>query len=133
MISMRSGIKTLTITAATMVLAAGPALAHTCTNASKQPDAGVQVVFDAFTGEIVWTTNGVAQRIANGVIDPTTGEGFHGLIGFDLDGDAVADVSIWEGVGPDGQIPVVAQDAGPECQGVMNIDEFIAACADLDV
>ena len=98
------------------------ALATDCTNASKPAAAGVQVVINLQTGEIEWTTQGVAQRIARGAIDPATGEGFHGLLGFDFDGDGVVDVSTWDGVGPTGhEIPVQAQVNGPADRGVTSI------------
>ena len=98
------------------------ALATDCTNASKPAAAGVQVVINLQTGEIEWTTQGVAQRIERGVIDPATGEGFHGLLGFDFDGDGVVDVSTWDGVGPSGhEIPVQAQINGPADRGVTSI------------
>jgi hypothetical protein len=65
------------------------------------------------TGEIVWTTEGLANRLAQGVIDPHTGAGFHGLIAFDANGDGTADYSTWIDVGPDGEVPLVAQLSGP--------------------
>ncbi len=109
------------------LLVASVAMAHDCVNASKaDQSAGVQVVLDLTTGQIEWTTPGVAQRIARGVIDPETGEGFHGLIGFDIDGDGVVDVSTWMGVGPDGEeIPAVAQFNGPPDKGLTNICLFL--------
>ena len=111
-----------------VLLAAGPSLAHECVNASKKNQAaGVQVVIDAETGDIVWTTNGVANRLAQGLIDPVTGEGFQGLLGFDLDGDGAADVSTWM-VGPNGEIPLNAQFNGPACKGVTNIETWFAEC-----
>ena len=97
-------------------------LASDCTNASKPVAAGVQAVINLQTGEIEWTTRGIAQRIAHGVIDPETGGGFHGLLGFDLDGDGIVDVSTWDGVGPSGhEIPVQAQLNGPPDRGVTSI------------
>ena len=111
-----------------VLLAAGPSLAHECVNASKKNQAaGVQVVIDAETGDIVWTTNGVANRLAHGLIDPVTVEGFQGLLGFDLDGDGAADVSTWM-VGPNGEIPLNAQFNGPACKGVTNIETWFAEC-----
>jgi hypothetical protein len=108
-------------TVASLALAT-TALATDCTNASKPAAAGVQVVINLQTGEIEWTTQGVAQRIERGVIDPATGEGFHGLLGFDFDGDGVVDVSTWDGVGPSGhEIPVQAQVNGPADRGVTSI------------
>ena len=111
-----------------VLLAAGPSLAHECVNASKKNQAaGVQVVIDAETGDIVWTTNGVANRLAQGLIDPVTGEGFQGLLGFDLDGDGAVDVSTWI-VGPNDEIPLNAQFNGPACKGVTNIETWFAEC-----
>jgi len=113
---------------ASVLLAAGPSLAHECVNASKKNQAaGVQVVIDANTGDIVWTTNGIANRLAQGLIDPVTGEGFQGLLGFDLDGDGAADVSTWM-VGPNGEIPLNAQFNGPPCKGVTNIETWFTEC-----
>ena len=36
-------------------------------------------------------------------------EGFHGLVAFDVNSDGIADFSTWIGVGPDGEVPLVAQ------------------------
>lgn len=119
-------VTTVISTAAAMTLAAGPALAHTCVNASKPADAGVQIVFGP-EGDVVWVANGLDHRMTNGVVSPD-GEGFHGLIGFDFDGDGAVDVSTWIDVGPDGQIPVVAQDAGPACRGIVNGETFFRQC-----
>jgi hypothetical protein len=61
------------------LLIASSALAFECTNASKSdPAAGAQVLTDAATGEILWATPGLMQRIERGLIDPYSGEGFHG-------------------------------------------------------
>lgn len=109
------------------LLIASSAMAHECVNASKvDQSAGVQIVIDLTTDEVEWTTEGVAKRIEKGVIDPATGEGFHGLIGFDFDGnfadDGVVDVSTWMGVGPGGEeIPAQAQLNGPADKGLTNI------------
>ncbi len=98
------------------------ALATDCTNASKPVSSGVQVVINTQTGEVEWATRGVMQRIKQGVINPETGEGFHGLIGLDFDGDLTPDVSTWDGVGPTGhEIPVQAQVNGPADRGVTSI------------
>ncbi len=98
------------------------ALATDCTNASKPVSSGVQVVINAQTGEVEWATRGVMQRIRQGVINPLTGEGFHGLVGLDFDGDGTPDVSTWDGVGPSGhEIPVQAQVNGPADRGVTSI------------
>lgn len=131
MITVRRGIQTMACTVAAMLLAAGPALAHDCTNASKPAGAGAQVLFGGDDGsEILWATRGVRNRIEKGLIDPETGEGFHGLIAFDLDGDGEADASLYDGVGPDGAIPSTAQEAGKACKGVTNIDVYLEECVD---
>jgi hypothetical protein len=106
-----------------LLTATGPAWAHECVNADKNQAAGIQVVIDANTGEIVWLSTGLQQRIAQGLVDPDTGEGFSGLLGFDLDGDGTADVSTFI-VGPEMEIPDEAQLNGPACHGITNIEVF---------
>ena len=114
-----------------LVLAAS-ALAMDCTNASKNPAAGVQAVIDVNTGAPVWISNGLQQRLDRGVVDPLTGAGLHGLIGIDLDGDGDADVSTWVGVGPDGdEIPDTAQEHGPACRGLTNLFVYLTTCVEL--
>ena len=93
-----------------------------CTNASKPTAAGVQVVINLQTGGIEWASAGVLKRVEQGLIDPATGAGFHGLLGFDVEGDGIVDVSTWAGVGPTGEeIPVQAQINGPVDKGVTSI------------
>jgi hypothetical protein len=114
--------------AASLVFASS-ALATECVNASKQPDAGAQVVIDIQTGETVFVSDAVQKRIDRGLIDPATGAGFHGLLGFDFTGDGEADVTTWFGIGPDGtEIPEVAQFRGPACRGVTNIGLYFTQC-----
>ena len=60
-------------------------------------------------------------------MDPDTGEGFHGLVGFDIDGDNVADLATYI-VGPNGEIPQNAQDNGATCQGIINIGVWFEEC-----
>ena len=112
-----------------LTLTAGAALADQCMNASKQDQsAGAQLVLGP-EGEFLWATEGLMRRIENGVIDGETGEGFHGIIGFDSDGDGVVDISIWTGVGPDGhEVPIEAQLAGPACRGLTNIGVYYTQC-----
>ncbi|GAB3619325.1 hypothetical protein GCM10027417_05850 [Glutamicibacter endophyticus] len=113
---------------AVLMLVAGSALAHECVNASKvNQAAGVQVVIDDESGEVVWATRGVLNRIAQGIINPETGEGFSGLIGFDVNGDQVADLATWI-VGPNGEIPQQAQYGGATCSGVVNIEVWFEQC-----
>jgi hypothetical protein len=112
---------------ASLILASS-ALAHECTNASKSsPAAGAQIIVGV-DGEILFATAGVLARIEGGLIDPNTGEGFRGIIAFDFDGDKVADASTWFGVGPDGEIPLVAQFKGPACKGLTNIGIYLTQC-----
>jgi hypothetical protein len=107
---------------------ASSALAHECTNASKSdPAAGAQALINGTTGELVWTTEGLAARLAKGVVTPD-GEGFHGLIAFDADGDGDADFSTWVDVGPDGEVPLVAQLNGPACRGLTNLFFYLTVC-----
>jgi hypothetical protein len=111
------------------LLIASSAFAHECTNASKSDQAaGAQILIDETTGTIVWMTEGLANRLEQGVIDPATGEGFHGLIAFDADGDGDADYSTWIDVGPDGEVPLVAQLSGPACKGLTNLFLYFTAC-----
>jgi len=112
---------------ALLVLAAGPGSAHECVNASKQNiAAGVQVVLND-QDEIVWLTKGLQNRIDQGLVDPETGEGFHGLVGFDIDGDGAADVATYI-VGPNDEIPEQAQENGATCQGIINIGVWFEEC-----
>jgi hypothetical protein len=113
-----------------LALAAGTASAHQCVNASKQNQAaGVQIVFG--DGEDpVWVSKGLQKRIDAGLVDMATGEGFHGLIGLDMDGDAVADLGIYI-VGPTGEIPPEAQAGGNPCRGITDIGTYFAQCMEL--
>lgn len=110
-----------------LVLSAAPALAHECTNPDKPAGAGAQVIIGP-DDQIEWATAGVWQRIDRGLIDPDTGEGFSGLIGFDFEGDGVADLFTYI-VGPDGEIPAAAQWNGATCHGVINIGTWFEECA----
>ena len=109
---------------------ASSALAMDCTNASKvDPAAGAQIVIDATTGNVLWISEGLTERLERGVVDPVSGEGFHGIIALDLDGDGSADVSTWVGVGPDGEeIPVNAQLNGPACRGLTSLGIYLTEC-----
>lgn len=125
---MRPSIFVSTTALLISVLIAAPALAHQCTNASKSdPAAGAQIVFGP-DEQPIFITQGLLSRIDRGLVDAETGEGFHGIIAFDLDGDGAADVSTWIGVGPDGQIPLEAQFAGPACRGLTNVGVYLTQC-----
>src|SRR5215510_5905219 len=104
---------------AAAVLTAGPALAGHCTNADKNAAAGVQAVIDANTGQIVWISAGLQARIDQGIVDLNTGAGFHGLIGFDIDGDAVSDLTTFI-VTPNFALPEQAQLNGAQCHGIVS-------------
>ena len=122
---LRRAVVTAVAASAAIALSAGPSLAHECINASKQPGAGVQIIFGPEGAE--WVSPGLQSRIDRGIVDLETGEGFHGLMGLDLDGDGAADVSIWL-VGPEGEVPLQAQYNGPVCKGVTNIDRWFEEC-----
>jgi hypothetical protein len=109
------------------VLISSVALGHECVNANKQPGAGAQVMINLVTGEVTPLTDGVERRLEQGLIDPDTGEGFHGLIGIDFDGDGTIDLTTWI-VGVDDEIPQIAQFSGPACQGVTNIGDYFTEC-----
>jgi hypothetical protein len=126
---MRRPLTAMVLGIVTSLLIASSALGHECTNASKSdPAAGAQVLIDGNTGAILWTTEGLATRLANGVVDPETSEGFHGLVAFDMTGDGIADFSTWINVGPDGEVPLVAQLSGPACRGLTNLFLFFTEC-----
>jgi hypothetical protein len=126
---MRSPITAALLGMVTSLAIASSALAMDCINASKSDQAaGAQALVDATTGAVVWTTPGLAERLELGLIGPD-GEGFHGLIAFDFDGDDVADASTWLGVGPDGdEIPVNAQLNGPACRALTSIGVYFSEC-----
>ena len=111
--------------AALVVATAGAGLAHECTNLDKQPGAGAQLVFGP-TDEVEYISKGLQSRIDRGLVDFETGAGFSGLIGFDDDGDGVADGFTWI-FGPGGEIPEQAQWNGSTCHGVVNF-EVAQAC-----
>lgn len=114
---------------ASLILASS-ALAFDCMNASK-PDqtAGDQIIVDATTGQILWLSQGVQERLEHGVLDNNE---FRGLIGLDFTGDGVVDVSTWFGVGPDGtHIADPALLNGPTCRGVTEIGLYFSECLGL--
>lgn len=129
---MRRIIASAAAAAALSLVLATSALAFDCTNASKSdPAAGAQLVIDINTGAIVSMTEGLAKRIDQGLVDPATGAGFHGLVGLDFDSDGEADVSTWVGVGPDGtEIPTTAQENGPACRGLTSVFVYLTTCVE---
>jgi hypothetical protein len=54
---------------------------------------------------------------------PSSRSGFHGLVGFDIDGDGQADVSTYI-VGPNDALPEVAQINGAACHGIVPIEDL---------
>jgi hypothetical protein len=113
--------------AATIVLTAGPGLAHECTNLDKVASAGAQIVFGP-NDTIEYISTGLQSRIDRGIVDPETGEGFSGLIAFDEDGDGTADFFTYI-VGPNDELPDQAQWSGSVCHGVINIETAFTTCA----
>jgi hypothetical protein len=126
---MRSSISAAVLAIVASLALAASALATDCINASKSdPAAGAQILFGS-DGRILWATPGLGHRFDQGLVDPNTGEGFHGLIAFDFDGDGLADLSTWLGVGPDGEeISDQAQLNGPACRGLTNIGVYVTQC-----
>ncbi len=114
---------------AMLAAGSGAAFAHECTNISKPVSAGVQVVIDASSddGGIEWASQGVWQRVAQGIIDPDTGAGFHGLVGLDFDGDGTPDAATYI-VGPNDELPEQAQWNGATCHGIVNIMAVLTDC-----
>jgi hypothetical protein len=125
---MRSSIKALMVAGATtaMVFTSSTAFAHECINASRNGTAGAQLVLGE-NDEVLYISTGLQQRIDQGLVDPETGEGFHGLVGFDIDGDGVGDLATWI-VGPEDELPDPAQWNGPTCKGVTNIEAWFEEC-----
>jgi len=127
--SMRRAGAVAVLAVGSLVLSTGAASAHECTNASKNannPAAGAQLVLGA-DDEVIYISKGLQNRIDQGLVDFDSGEGFHGLIAFDIDGDGVADASTWI-VGPDDEIPLNAQENGSPCHGVVNIGYYFENC-----
>ena len=65
------------------------------------------------------STPGVRVRFEHGLIDQD-GNGYHGLIGLDVDGNGTADYTTYI-VGPNGELPDPAQWNGSPDHGVVNI------------
>jgi hypothetical protein len=112
------------------VAIASSALAMDCTNVSKSdPIDGAQVLIDGNTGDVLWISNGLAERLERGVVDPSSGEGLHGIIAIDYTTDGIADVSTWFGVGPEGaEIAEPALLNGPTCRGLTSLELYFSQC-----
>ena len=101
----------------------GRAFAQDYWNISKDahdPAAGVQIVVGPDGETIVFATNGLQQRIALDLVDPETGDGYHGLFAIDLNGDGTADISTFL-VTPGNEVPPIAQDSGSPDHGIVDI------------
>jgi hypothetical protein len=109
-----------------VVLAAGPAAADHCVNADTN-DQGLQVVIDTATGEPSYLSPGVQRRIDKGLIDVTTGEGFHGPTGLDFDGDGAADAVTFQ-VTPWNALPGPALVNNASCHGIVDIYTYLFTC-----
>ncbi len=69
---------------------------------------------------ITFLTQGMRKRFESGV---TTEDTFRGLVGLDFDSDGKADLTTYI-VGKYGEIPMRAQEAGAECNGIVNIEAY---------
>ena len=126
---MRRTLLVATVTIVLVGMLSGTAIASECINASKNQAAGAQLVLGPDFQTPIYISQGLQKRLEQGVIDAETfEEEFHGLVAFDTDGDGVADLSTWIGVGPDGEVPLAAEFAGPACQGLTNIGIYLEQC-----
>ena len=126
---MRRPITATIFGVAASLIIASSALAFDCVNASK-PDqsAGVLAIIDGNTGAVLWLSEGLEQRLEQGLIGED-GSGLYGLLGFDYTGDGIVDVSTWLGVGPDGtEIAEPALLNGPACRGITEIGVYFSEC-----
>jgi hypothetical protein len=95
---------------------AGPAFGFACGNASKPVGPGEQAVLDT-SGNPVSIGPAYQNQIAHGK-NPDTLHG--GFIGFDCDGDGVADVDTY--ANPHGEVPEAAQTHGSPTHGVVEVE-----------
>ena len=127
MMSVRRLSTTIVATVAALLLAAGPAFAGHCTVANKPPQSGVQVVLNGFTGEPVWISQGVQRQIDRFGLAHVEAN-FKGWLGFTFDADAVPEVSILipGNIGELGfpHLPLTAYENGPECNGVIDLEQY---------
>src|SRR5262245_58408960 len=122
------GLAGVAVLAAATLAMSGTAWAGHCTNIQKDqhdPSKGVQVIINDTDGSIEWANAGVQNRVKNGHIDPDSGEGFHGHVGIDFDGDQTVDVVTYI-VGKQGQLPETAINNGSPDHGIVDI------CAAID-
>jgi hypothetical protein len=104
--------------------AAAPALAFHCGNASKPVGPGEQAVLDT-DGNPVSIGPAYRNQLNHGK-DPETLHG--GFVGFDCDGDGVADVDTY--ANPHGVVPETAQVNGSPNHGVVEIESTAPASCD---
>src|SRR5262245_13595393 len=117
------GLAGVGVLAAATLAMSGTAWAGHCTNIQKDqhdPSKGVQVIINDTDGSIEWANAGVQNRVARGKIDPDSGEGFHGHVGIDGDGDGKVDVVTYI-VGPGGALPDTAVNNGSPDHGIVDI------------
>jgi hypothetical protein len=121
---MRKALAGIGVAALATVAMGGTAFADHCTNIQRDlhdPSKGVQVVINATDGSIESANAGVVNRIGQGLIDPATGEGFHGHVGLDFDGDGTVDVMTYI-VGPEGDaLPETAINNGSPDHGIVGL------------
>ena len=99
--------------------AAPAALAWECGNASKPVGPGEKAVLSE--DGVVSISKSWQNQVANGkTVDQLHG----GFVGFDLNGDAVADIDTYADA--HGEIPETAQLNGAPCHGVTTIEQSIA-------
>lgn len=100
---------------------AGPAFGFACGNASKPVGPGEQAVLDA-NGDPVSIGPAYQHQIEHGK-NPDALHG--GFVGFDCDGDGVADVDTY--ANPHGEVPEQAQTHGSANHGVVEIESSAPA------
>lgn len=108
-----------------VVAAAGSASAHDCFNPNKKPGAGAQVVVND-NDEIVYASRGVENRIDRGIMS-ADGDGYHGLVGFDADGDGAADFDTYI-VGKGAIVPAAEKQTGDPCHGITDFETYFTQC-----
>lgn len=136
-------LTTLMATVSVLLLAASAAFAGHCTVVDKEPDAGVQILFDETSGEAD-ISQGVQNRAEASGYDLTKPADqqafllteFHGWFGVDVNGDGEANFSILfpgntedEGDFEIPQLPGESYENGPECHGTVHVEDYIDCLA----
>ena len=104
--------------ASSIVLAAGPFLATDCVTRASSRRQG---------SRSSWDPAGSSGRLWAWPRRPPKASGFHGLVGFDFDGNGTVDFQTFV-VGPDDELPELAQFNGPSCHGITNVTDYFAEC-----